>query len=403
MTGSRASEAVLDRITSLLHRRIGLRREQTLRSRLDRCLRDGAVEFGQNLDAYVECVLADPDMLQRLVNRMTVQETAFFRHREHFEVLAREILPVLDGPVAMWSAACANGQEAFSLAIVLEEQGIDGAVFATDLSTAAVQRTRTARYTKRELAGLSPEQVDRHFTRVGDDWEVRARIRDRVTVTQHNLLDDLPPHVARCQVVFCRNVLIYFSLEHARAFLGRLADLSPAAALFVGSAETIWSVTDRFDTVHTGGTFFYRPRSASPAIVAPAVPVSRPAHRRVVPSEAVRSASVPPRPRTADPDSTTLERLTLTGQRRAAEGDHAAAAVAFRKCAFLAPHDPIAHLHLALVLDAAGDRTSARRAYSAARQALLDSGPASAGRATEGYTSADLLRLLDTRLQMIEP
>jgi len=131
------------------------------------------------------------DALQGLFNRVTVQETAFFRHPQHFQALARDILPALSRPVTIWSAGCANGQEAFSLAMLLEEQGIDGRVIATDISTAALQRTAAARYTGRELSGLSPERIAGHLTRTADTWHVNKPIRDRVSTLRHNLLDPL--------------------------------------------------------------------------------------------------------------------------------------------------------------------------------------------------------------------
>ena len=197
--------------------------------------------------------------LQALLNRITVQETAFFRHPEQFEVLARDVLPTLPQPVKIWSAGCANGQEAFSLAMLLEEQGIDGSVIGTDLSTTALNRTVAGRYVTRELSGLSPRRIARHLSRTADGWQINAAIRGRVSALHHNLLDPLPPDVQSCQVIFCRNVLIYLSPEHARTFLDRIADTFPASTvLFLGAAETIWQVTDRFKAVAIGDTFVYR-------------------------------------------------------------------------------------------------------------------------------------------------
>lgn len=401
MSSSQSADVVLDGMTQLLHRQIGLRPDPTLRGRLRRCIRDAAAAHNQSLEAYLVRVREQPDALQELVNRVTVQETAFFRHVEHFDLLARDILPSLATPVTIWSAACANGQEAYSLAMVLDEQGIDGSVIASDLSTAALERTRAARYNVREVTGLSPERIARHLTRVGPDWEVNRSIRDRVTILPHNLLDAVPRQVHACQVVFCRNVLIYLTPEHARTFLDRLAAAAPAASLFVGSAETIWSVSDRFEAAQGAGTYYYRLR-AKPAPVEKALPqprrASRPAPRRE-PSQPAPPAG----PAVSIDDATTLEQLTLAGQGSTAEGDPQSAVVAFRKCAYLAPEDPMNHLHLALALDAVGDRTSAHRAYAAARQALLASDPTLVHLATEGYTTADLLRLLDTKLQVIAP
>jgi len=240
-------EAAVDRLSELLDLQIGLRPETTLRGRLRRCLRDEVSVRGGDLDAYLRALAGSDHLLQSLVNRVTVQESAFFRHPDHFEVLANDILPGLDPPVTIWSAGCANGQEAYSLAMVLEEQGVQGSVVATDLSTTALARTTAARYSSREIAALSASRIARHLTRDGDAWEVKRSLRSRVTTLRHNLITDLPGHVGVCQVVFCRNVLIYFSPEHAKAFLDRLAGaLAPGAFLILGSAESLWQVTDRF-------------------------------------------------------------------------------------------------------------------------------------------------------------
>ena len=108
--------------------------------------------------------------------------------------------------------------------VVEHDQRIDGSVIATDLATAAVRRTAAARYHTRELTGLSPARIARYLTNTDGTWQINKPIRNRVTVFRHNLLDPLPDRIRSCQVVFCRNVLIYFSPHHSRAFLERLAD-----------------------------------------------------------------------------------------------------------------------------------------------------------------------------------
>jgi chemotaxis protein methyltransferase CheR len=423
MTGRDDMELVENRVAELLHRRIGLRPEENLRGRLRRCIRDDASARGQDLDAYLATLLADDHVLQGLFDRVTVQETAFFRHPEQFELLAREILPPISGPVTIWSTACANGQEAFSLAMVLEEHGIDGRVIATDLSTKALARTNAARYQRRELTGLSPQHTARHLTREGGYWRVNDNIRARVSTLQHNLLDAIPKQANSSQVIFCRNVLIYFSAEHARAFLNQLADGLPEATLFLGGAETIWQLSDRYDTVRSGDAFSYRrradttepvrprPRAVAPEVVVfpptdvvikrtvaarlSAPTVTRPPVSATAPVAARPPVGTPPsRP---DHDVVAAAALARAGQLASAAGDVQAAVVAFRKCAYLAPGDPIAHLHLGLALESAGDPASARRAYAAARHVLTQTGSADVDDVAEGYTTAELVRFLDSK------
>jgi chemotaxis protein methyltransferase CheR len=413
MTIEPPTDELIDRVADLLLTQIGLRPEPSLRGRLRRSIRDGAIAGGQQVDAYV-ATLTDRDALQGLLNRVTVQETAFFRHPEQFAVLAREILPHLPQPVTIWSAGCANGQEAYTLAMVLDELGIAGSIIATDLSTSALQRTEAARYSAREIGGLSPERIARHLTRVGDAWQVNESIRSRVTTMRHNLLDPPPAPVRASQVIFCRNVLIYFTADHIQAFLDRVADAVPKGAyLFLGSAETIWPTSSRFETVRIDNSFFYRHRLAVPP--APVMDETHrigPAHRDSLPSRSGRKKAIRarrgrangpaawvPTPACVDADTTDVgaAQLARLGQEALESGECLQAIVAFRKWVYLAPDDAIAHLHLGLALEATGDQASARRAFSAARRALLQSGSEHVEHAIGGYAADELLRLLDSK------
>src|SRR6185437_11968944 len=102
MTDDQAMDTVVDRVAELLHERIGLRADASLRGRLRRAVRDEASRHGRELMTYVDSLAPGTDALQDLVNRVTVQETAFFRHSHQFDVLAREVLPVLPQPVTIW-------------------------------------------------------------------------------------------------------------------------------------------------------------------------------------------------------------------------------------------------------------------------------------------------------------
>lgn len=395
------SEAVVDRVADLLHERIGLRAEAGLRGRLRRSVRDDAAAHRLDISGYVEALAGDPAMLQSLYNRVTVQETSFFRHPEQFDVLLSHVLPGLRRPVTIWSAGCANGQEAYSLAMLLEEQDVEGCVLATDLSTSALARTAAGRYAPREITGLSSERIRRHLRRSGDTWEVSPRLRARVRPLNHNLLDPFARMDGSCHLVFCRNVLIYFSAEHTRLFLHRVADaLPPGGALFLGAAESLWQATDRFDTVRAGETFFYRPAAirTPPARRTPQPthqPASHPRRRRTSPARAA-AAPVPVQRRDVTLDAATLE---TAGQEAMAASNPSAAIIAFRKCAYLEPGNAMHHVNLGLACEAGGDHPAAQRAYAVARLAILEA--ADAELSSGGYTNAELLKLLDHREQAL--
>jgi chemotaxis protein methyltransferase CheR len=395
-------DAGIDLVTALLAERIGLRPEQSLRGRLRRCLRDEVTKHGGDLDGYIKALSASDDMLQSLVNGVTVQESGFFRHPDHFAVLAEHILPALDRPARMWSAGCANGQETYSLAMVLEETGTAGSVLATDLSTAALARTMRARYTTREIAGISPARRARHLSPEGVGWQVNASVRARVSTGRHNLDNAVPSSIADCQVIFCRNVLIYFSTDRAKVFLDRLAALmTPNAYLFLGSAESLWQTTDHLRAVRLGESFVYqRADRARKPTANPPVKKHKRAVQPAAPVPVRQPADPPPHPLHHAVEVSGAAQIALVaaaGQSALSGGNDVAAVVAFRQWVYLAPDDPLAALHLGLALEAGGHDVAAQRAFGVARAVTLQVGSERAEAALEGFTAEELLRLLDTK------
>jgi chemotaxis protein methyltransferase CheR len=381
-----------------MHRELGLRPDPSLRTRLQRCLRDEAAARGDDLERYVGRLAADLKARQSLYDRLTVQETSFFRHPGQFQALAEHVLPSIDGPAVIWSAGCSNGQEPYSLAMVLDEQAVPGSVIATDVSTQALQRTSEGSYRSRELRGLSQARRQRYLTGgSGEGWNVSEVLRDRVKVQHHNLIaDPLPDHVGRCQAVFCRNVLIYFSPEQVTAFLTRLAEaLSPGACLFLGYAETIWQVTDLFEPVRIGDAFEYHRRRVAPPPRRPAAPppVKRAATPRQAPGARAPEAPLKaPDKKPEAPVKAPDKNVTPAVQEAAGGGDHQAAIGAFRRYAYLEPDQPIAHVQLGFALE-----------YRAARSALerCDTPAVEAG--LGGYRVEELIRLLDGKQEGPNP
>lgn len=433
MSAGLANDVEVTRIATLLHDEIGLPVGPSSSSRLHRCVRDGAAARRLTVAAYADEIMLRDAAWQDLLNRVTVQETAFFRHPEQFDVLTRVVFPDLRPPVRIWSAGCANGQEAFTLAMLLDEHGLDGSVLATDVSTAALERTSVGRYSARELRGLSPDRIGRYLMPAGHEWKVDDQLRDRVTTARHNLVDSLPPQAGSFQVIFCRNILIYLSPLHVRSFLDRLAVvLAPGSVMFLGAAEVLSQVGSVFEPVQVGTSFFYRrrtidapsPRSPVSATTAVLRTVASPgpspssamhgALRVAARSGSLRARTSQDRPersvartppRMPDEDGGTAAALALTkvGQHATAAGNHDSAVVAFRACTYLMPHDAIAHLHLGLALEATGDRPAATRTFGVARRVLLATDPELIERDSEGFTFGELLSLLDTKRQLRSP
>lgn len=216
---------------------------------------------------------AEEPLLRDVVEAMTTNESFFFRDTRPFEQFRTIVLPRLlqaragTRSLRIWSAACSSGQEPYSLAMVLAEEakrlaGWRIEILATDLSNAILRRAKDGFYTQFEVQrGLPIGMLLKYFEQVGDRWRVAQAIRDVVTYRPFNLLQD-PAPFGRFDVVFCRNVLIYFSTATKTRVLEAIARQMPSdGTLFLGGAETIMGISDRFQLM-AGQRGMYEPASA---------------------------------------------------------------------------------------------------------------------------------------------
>lgn len=228
-----------------------------------------------DVEAYVRAVRATshPAALEAVVEALTTNETSWFRDNQPFQALVEHVVPEtlaanrasgVVGPLRIWSGACSSGQEPYSIAMTLTDArpGLDLRIIATDLSEQMLARTRAGRYNQLEVnRGLPAPMLVRYFTRSGADWEVVPAIKERVTVQRHNLLD-APPIGGPFDVVFLRNVLIYFDLPTKRDILRRVQQvLRPGGFLFLGAAETTIGIDDTWERVPVGRGSVYRSTS----------------------------------------------------------------------------------------------------------------------------------------------
>lgn len=222
-----------------------------------------------DVDAYVRGIraAAHPGALEAVVEALTTNETSWFRDAQPFQTLTGLVVPEMMAgkpagtPLKIWSAACSSGQEAYSIAMQLEDLVTTRRlqIFGSDLNQQMVDRARAGRYNQLEVnRGMPAQLMIKHFTRVGAEWEVSPALRSVMTFQRHNLLDT-PPPVGPFDVVFLRNVLIYFDLATKRDVLGRIAQvLRPGGYLFLGAAETTIGIDDRWERVSHGKGSVYR-------------------------------------------------------------------------------------------------------------------------------------------------
>lgn len=193
---------------------------------------------------------ADRGLVDELIERITTNETSFFRDREPFLALQREILPALidarrsERSLRIWSAACSSGQEAYSLSMILTEGfpelgAWDVQIVATDISTEMVERCNAAHYTEHEVSrGLTPERLRMHFKKMpGGRYAVAPKVAERVRARRLNLLEPFPADF-RFDLVLMRNVLIYFEQDTRDRILSRVhGTIRQGGYLMLGTAE----------------------------------------------------------------------------------------------------------------------------------------------------------------------
>jgi len=212
----------------------------------------------------------------RIIDAMTTNETFWFRDNSHFEELRNVLLPAwaankTGGTLRIWSAACSSGQEPYSISICVEEffrYGWTGIkrnvqIIGTDISESVLAEATQAIYSEMALSrGLDEALKSRYFERYQDKWKLKPEIAGRVRFQQFNLLKPFAA-LGRFDIIFCRNVLIYFSEELKRDILTRIAKvLNPGGYLFLSSTESLPSGLDSYETVRTANCRYYRLKPA---------------------------------------------------------------------------------------------------------------------------------------------
>jgi chemotaxis protein methyltransferase CheR len=240
----------------------------------------------------------DDGEVNKLVQLLANKETSLFREMHQFEVLRDWVLPGLlaarDRPLRLWSAGCATGEEPYSLAITLLEYQarfgeLEAQVIGTDIDPNGLEKARQGCYGERSLRLVPDDLRQRYFTLDGRTYRVTPEVAQLVTFRVHNLAEDhCPPDLMNLDVIFCRNVTIYFDDSARDRLNARLADsLREGGYLFVASAETMGHNRGRLELVSAGDTFLFRkkrpapapPRTKRPTVEPPSLVPSRPRHR----------------------------------------------------------------------------------------------------------------------------
>lgn len=248
---------------------LGDNKDYLVASRLDRVMD----EFGISTlaDLMVRIQGSDSALRTRVIDAMTTNETLWFRDAYPFEILKQSILPALPrtgfSQLQFWSAGCSTGEEPYSISMAIQEYqqsnpvGLpaDVQILATDISSHVLAAANTGRYDEKSLArGISADRKQRFFVPDGGAWRVRDEIRRRVTFRSLNLKDSYAA-LGRFDVIFCRNVLIYFSADLKRDILQRMHGvLKPRGFLVLGASESVSGYSDDFEMIRGKPGVIYR-------------------------------------------------------------------------------------------------------------------------------------------------
>ncbi len=262
LSASAITQSTFEIIATFLHTRAGIVLTESklylLESRLNPVLQRHNMLNMNDLAVQLLSRSSKTDALAAdVIEAMTTNETFFFRDEKPFTHLRTVALPALHAarpahqPLRIWSAASSSGQEAYSIAMVIADMkelaGRPVELVGTDLSREQVERANNGLYTHFEVQrGLPVQMLVKHFDREDKSWRVKKQLRDLVSFKEWNLMSD-PTRLGKFDIIFCRNVLIYFDQQTKVQVLTRLASQMPADGfLYLGGAETVVGMTTPF-------------------------------------------------------------------------------------------------------------------------------------------------------------
>ena len=273
--GHGLSEHELSEIRMLIEERTGIcfdeSRERFFSTRVKEQLREKGFERGTDL---LRAMRKSNVEYEALLERLLTQETSFFRYPSVYEAFEKRVLPELHvkkfwknpRTLRIWSAGCSTGEEPYSIAITIADSlsfadAWNVEILATDVGRQALKQAERATYSGRSLASVNEKQLAAHFAQTDAGYQVKPRLRKMATFVQMNLAS--PVYVGRMDMIFCMNVLIYFSEERRRALVQRFYDtLEPGGYLFLGHSESISKMPVKFQAIVLNDCILYRKPTA---------------------------------------------------------------------------------------------------------------------------------------------
>ena len=216
-------------------------KEQQMKRRIDTLISRNKIS---GYEDFVKALKADKELFEEFVSYLTINVSEFYRNPEQWELMDKQFIPMLiekfGKNLKIWSAACSTGDEPYSLVMALSRHLPLNQIkiIATDIDKQILAQAKVGIYNEKSIASVPKDLRDKYFTKIGNSYQISNEIKSRVDFRQHNLIKD--PYPDKCDIIICRNVLIYFT-EEAKddVFRKFCKSLKTGGFLFIGSTEQI--------------------------------------------------------------------------------------------------------------------------------------------------------------------
>jgi len=234
-----------------------------LESRLKEDLREKKVD---SVAAYLDIIRKDKEELKHFLDSITTNLTRFFRNQAHFDALEKYVIPEImkikkmPGSIKIWSAGCSTGEEPYTIAMLLSEilpSAWNYEILASDLSLKCLMTAKEGFYSESRIVGIPDNYLAKYFDKVDGGYKIHQNVQSKIKFDYHNLKND--SQLRNFDIVFCRNVIIYFDEVAQNAVINRFWDsMAPKSFLFIGHSESLFGMKTQFEFLKTEWATLYR-------------------------------------------------------------------------------------------------------------------------------------------------
>ncbi|MDR2792968.1 MAG: protein-glutamate O-methyltransferase CheR [Treponema sp.] len=262
------NNADFEQYRTLIYNESGIHFTPTNRSILESRLKDRLRERGIDVRTYYNTISRDKEEMKSFLDSITTNLTRFFRNQAHFDVLEHYVVPELiklkkslgNTTIKIWSAGCSTGEEPYTLAMLMNQilpAPWKFEIIASDISLKCLMTAKEGFYTESRIVGVPDSYLHKYFDKVSGGYKIRHELMSKVRFDYHNLKNDSGLH--NLDIVFCRNVIIYFDEAAQTAVMKRFWDaMASKSFLFIGHSESLFGMDTKFEFVKTKWSTFYK-------------------------------------------------------------------------------------------------------------------------------------------------